>query len=349
MIREEDILVSVIVPVYNVEKYLTQCIDSFIAQTYKNIEIILVDDGSTDRSGEICDEFKQKDSRIIVIHKENGGISSARNKALDIAKGEYICFVDSDDFVHPRYVEILLGAALDNDCRIAQCSFIHFISDKRLGEKSEEAPGRVSVRKGTEVCGAIYAPGGVISTVVWTKIYHKSIWKKRRFPSGKIHEDLFVTFEILYECERVAIIDQKLYYYRKTPDSVTNMALDMRRLQYFEAMDRHLSFYKSKGDMEMYRRCMADYQNIVLLYTHLVYVKNKHNRKEILRALYGVMQNSIAVCRKFDIPVDFKYKLYMVSPFVVANGYEIKKRIAARFHEKKPDPMNIDMEGKRNV
>lgn len=119
----EEKLISIIVPVYNVEKYLKECIDSVISQTYKNLEIILVDDGSTDKSGEICDEYSKKDSRIKVIHKENGGLSDARNVALDIAKGEYIGFVDSDDYVEKDMFETLYKLAEEHNTEISSISF----------------------------------------------------------------------------------------------------------------------------------------------------------------------------------------------------------------------------------
>ena len=131
----ENQLISIIVPIYNVEKYLKQCIESIISQTYRNIEIILVDDGSPDNCGKICDEYSQKDKRIIVLHKENGGLSDARNKGIDIAKGDYLTFVDSDDFVNIDYIEKLYNSIKFNNTKLAQCGISKVDENNEIIEK----------------------------------------------------------------------------------------------------------------------------------------------------------------------------------------------------------------------
>ncbi len=323
-------LVSIIVPVYNVEKYLSRCIESIISQTHKNLEIILVDDGATDGSGNICDTYKEKDFRIIVIHQKNGGVSAARNSALDIAKGEYICFVDSDDIINSKYVEGLLRAAIENNCSVAQCQFKYFKDGDLIKANDEVGLGVVSIRTGREECAGIYKTAGVKSTVAWSKIYHKSIWEQRRFTVGKVHEDLFITYEILYNTDRIADVDQELYYYRRTPNSIMNGVFDIKRLQYFEALDKHLAFYLSKGEMELFANCMDCYLYGGLIYTHLTYVKKSSHKKQMRKIIYDRMKKAVEQCENHNIPVANIYKLYFISPFIVANGYELKKRVSTK-------------------
>lgn len=213
-------LISIIVPVYNVERYLERCVDSIINQTYFNCEIILIDDGSTDNSARICDEYKERDSRILVIHKKNGGLSDARNKGIDIAKGKYITFIDSDDFVAEDYLEFLYDLLLSAKADVSVCLYQKYdkVSDikKKQGIKKEE-----TVFSGEEaVIDLCYQKN--IPNSAWGKLYKRSLFENIRYPRNRLYEDLGTTYKILVQCTRVSFSSQKKYYYYQRVGSIMN-------------------------------------------------------------------------------------------------------------------------------
>ena len=217
-------LISVIVPVYNVESYLHRCVDSILAQTYPNIEVVLVDDGSPDRCGEICDDYAQKDSRVIVVHRKNGGLSAARNSGLEVSHGEYIGFVDSDDFIHPEMYEQLYNDITRFNTPLAFCHtdvIRHGKGDgKMYGPKSEVQSNTYVMRRALEES---------IWWSAWTKLYHRSLFDNIRYPEGKTNEDLPVTIRIFDRCNQIAINYNKLYYYCIRENSITTSRLNPRK------------------------------------------------------------------------------------------------------------------------
>lgn len=202
-------LISVIIPVYKVENYLKQCLDSVCGQTYNNLEIILVDDGSPDDCGEICDEYAMKDSRVKVIHKKNGGLSSARNTALDIAMGDYISFVDSDDYLDLLFYEKLMTTALANDSQIVMCGR-YDVSQTGICPKFFLDKNCTITKK--EVMGLILADK--IGSQPWDKLYKKSLFENIRFPEGRVYEDIGTTYLAFHKCNNFAFMHEPLYYYR---------------------------------------------------------------------------------------------------------------------------------------
>ena len=212
-------LVSVIVPVYNVETYLEECIKSIVNQTYKNLELILIDDGSTDSSGEQCDSWAEIDNRIKVIHKENGGLSTARNAGLDVAKGEYICFIDSDDFVTENYLESFINAINDSGAQIAFCD----ITSAKLAEVAHGIENR-TVLSAAECRKWLYNPISreyVIMVIACAKMYASSLFKGLRFEVGRYHEDEFLINHILFSIEKAVFIPEGNYIYRNNEESIT--------------------------------------------------------------------------------------------------------------------------------
>lgn len=239
-------VISIIVPVYNQEKYLAQCIDSLLCQTFSDIEIFLVDDGSTDRSGAICDSYAKRDTRIKVIHQKNGGLSDARNTGLDMAVGEYIAFVDSDDFVAENIYEKLYHSLIKADADIAVCSCVI------VDEKSQAIP------KENEKCvlsDHTYTGEQVINgegtywlnVVAWNKLYRKNIFAELRYPKGKYHEDEFLFHELYDLAKKTVCISDKLYYYRKTSGTITDPQNVMYTLDRAEAMYNRIKFCIQKG------------------------------------------------------------------------------------------------------
>ena len=220
----EEALVSVIVPVYKVEQYLNKCVDSIINQTYKNLEIFLVDDGSMDNCPKMCDDYAKKDKRIKVIHKKNGGLSSARNAALDVFSGEYVTFVDSDDWIEKTYVEELYKAIKANDCDLAVCSVNRCTESGEIVKQSVFFNGDKKFEK-NEVFDAFWnTKDKRLSSWAWGKLYHKSIFKKLRYPVGINYEDAYVLTDVCKNITKgVVAISSKLYnYVVKRQGSITS-------------------------------------------------------------------------------------------------------------------------------
>ena len=230
----EKPLISVIIPVYNTETYLDKCIRSVLAQDYGNLELILVDDGSTDRSGPMMDDLAEQDSRIVVIHKKNGGQSSARNVGLDRAKGEYISFVDSDDHVTPDYLTYLLSLFPEDDgCRISACN--HLIV---RGEHSTENTGEGDRVLSREEAFEEVLFHGCIDVAPWGKLYRREVFETLRFPEGRIFEDTWLFGSILNATDRISFGRIPCYNYIIRDLSTVRKEFSPKNLQYIEAAER---------------------------------------------------------------------------------------------------------------
>lgn len=223
-----DSLISVIVPVYNTEEYLERCVDSIINQSYKNLEIILVNDGSTDRSGFICDDFKKKDSRIKVIHKENGGQSSARNLGLEKVTGEFITFVDSDDWINSKIYEKCLEVFKKENSDVVDFRPVYTTGETR----KNNTDAHYSTISGTENILYDYLYRGqkeLCPFSVCRKVYKSNLFKNTRFPDGKINEDIITNFMILEECNKLTHIDYIGYYYYQDHKQSTTSGMLIRK------------------------------------------------------------------------------------------------------------------------
>lgn len=216
-------LVSVIVPVYNVLPYLREALDSVINQTYKNLEIIIVDDGSTDGSGEVCDEYLS-DPRVTVIHQENKGLSGARNTALDRMTGEYVAFLDSDDAFMPEMIDSMLRALIRTKSDLAVCGYTTCYTRKALSESGIPKTKCVVFSKET-VCSSVEAQNLLITNtthwVVWNKLYRRTVWTGIRFPEGANYEDMRVMFRVFELCVQVVTLPGSYVYYRRRHGSIT--------------------------------------------------------------------------------------------------------------------------------
>ena len=229
-------LISVIVPVYKVEQYLKQCVDSILAQTYQNLEIILVDDGSPDNCPVICDDYAEKDGRILVIHKENGGVSEARNVGIDKSTGEYITFIDSDDYIAENYIESLFWTLQSSKADISVCGFLPFYDGNKVKEKVKCSK---SCSKSYTSKEAVYmALKGKCSVSVWTKLYKRCIFDIIRFPKGKtIAEDLAIQYDALFTARSVVFTDSCTYFYRIRKGSAIHSYFSEKLLDKIEIID----------------------------------------------------------------------------------------------------------------
>ena len=222
---EKKPMISVIIPVFNVEKYLKRCVKSIQEQSYQDIEIILINDGSTDSSGRICDELALQDSRIELIHKENGGISSTRNVGLEHARGNWISFIDSDDFVHPDMLKTLLLCAVKNKVRLVICGF-NVVNEDEIIQNTYNPP--LQKLKGEELHKYFFEAGKGME-YLWNKLYDSNLLKTIRFPEGKIYEDTFVLPKILELSKKVAFVDWAGYSYTQRSSGISrNMDMNQQ-------------------------------------------------------------------------------------------------------------------------
>lgn len=225
-------LISVIIPIYNVEPYLPDCIESVIKQTYTNLEIILIDDGSPDKCGEICDMYAKKDSRITVIHKKNGGLSDARNAGLDIAAGKYVTFIDSDDVVALDMVEYLYEMMCESDADITVCQLETFSGEIPEIKWQSQCTETIT---GTEKCLEYYFKTKYIQSVACGKLYKTGIFENVRYPFGKMNEDEFTTYRLIALASKISVGFSKKYFYRIRGGSIMRGAFSMRCLDRIEA------------------------------------------------------------------------------------------------------------------
>lgn len=213
--------ISVIIPVYNMGPWLRDCLESVLAQTFTSFECILVDDGSTDDSPQICDHYAKKDDRFRVIHKANGGLSSARNAGLDDAAGEYIAFVDSDDVILPDYLKVLYEALHQNDADMSICGVEDVTeSCQSLPNPALTQPIKEGCFGGDELLYEFYGPSSTYYTVAWNKLYSARLWENLRYPNGLIHEDDAVAHRLFHESRAVACVARPLYRYRLRSGSI---------------------------------------------------------------------------------------------------------------------------------
>ena len=238
-----DSLISIIIPVYNVEKYLRRCIDSVLGQTYDKLEIILVDDGSTDNSGRICDEYREKDQRIIVIHKENGGLSEARNFGIEKRSGEYISFVDSDDWIEGDYVELLYRSIIENNADMAIAgNYIRFSHGRTI---TVSACGK-DVLSGEQTLDALVWNKNGIDVAAWAKLYKKTLFNDVKYPVGELFEDTATTYKLIDRCERVAVCPTPVYNYVKREGSITKGNFSVKKMDLIEATRRMTNYIRIK-------------------------------------------------------------------------------------------------------
>lgn len=226
-------LISVILPIYNVAQFLPRCIESVCSQTYDNLEIILVDDGSPDDCGDICDKYAEKDNRIVVVHKQNGGLSDARNKGAEIANGEYITFIDSDDYVTDTYVEYLYSLIEKYHTRMSLCTHtVVFENGKNIvyGNGGDE-------ELSTERCLERMLYDDVINTSAWAKLYESEMVRKFPYPVGKLFEDIATTYKFFMECDRIACGYKSQYFYMLRSSSIVYQEFNMKKLELLEMTD----------------------------------------------------------------------------------------------------------------
>lgn len=296
-------LVTIIVPCYKVEQYLPVCIESILNQTYANWELILVDDGSPDRCGAICDQYAAENNRIRVIHKANGGLSSARNAGLDIMHGEYVSFLDSDDFWHKDYLRIMLALCIDNNAQMSQCKFVR-------GEETvfpqNNGKAQVSVYTNHTVFTSFAA-----NIIMCGKMYARHLFDDIRMPIGLINEDDWTTWKLYYKSDNVAVTSLALYYYTVNPASIMGQSKKKPNFSYLDAYKERINFFINTKEedlehcsrMQLCKSMVLSYSNPQLTKDERLMVKSRFDES------YAVIASS-----KY-IPTTFKALFYLFHHF----------------------------------
>ncbi|MGN1123078.1 MAG: glycosyltransferase family 2 protein [Eubacterium sp.] len=302
--------VSVIVPVYKVEQYLNRCIESLVNQTYKNLEIILVDDGSPDNCPQMCDEWAKKDSRIIVIHQENSGVAVARNKALDICTGDYIGFVDSDDFADADMFEILVGNLEENDADISRCTYKKIIDNSENAEyiKNDKT---VSVKSGIEYLIDMFNDN-TLNSPCWNKLYTKKIIGDTRFLKGyKIGEDNYFNYQVIKKAEKVVLVNQSLYNYLYRPNSITSAN---NASAWIQNVELHIKIFNKEKDNAQISSHIANVCTAWILDAYAQIIKAKASKQD-MHNLDKIMRESYLELNKCVTNQTYKKRFFLLKRF----------------------------------
>lgn len=284
-------MISIVVPVYNVEKYLDRCIESLTKQTYRDIEIILIDDGSSDASAKICDQWKEKDQRIRVVHKENGGVSSARNLGLDMMKGEYLFFIDADDWLDENCLSELYGY-MQEDIDIVNCDF-EIVEEPGCQYDVFSYPeifGKVS----KEVCIRHYYESKLYMQIIWGKLYRKELWEDVRFKKLANSEDTYAMFEVIEKARKVYLLDKKYYYYLQRTGGASHGIKASRYKDVLVTLE--YNYEKAKAEYPDFAELSAQnyIQNAYVLVKLYVREGKKEEAIELLKKMQRMKRESIS-------------------------------------------------------
>lgn len=307
-------MISVVIPVYRVERYLEKCLDSVLNQTFKDLEIILVDDGSPDRCPEICDEYAKCDERIKVIHKNNGGLSSARNAGIEKASGEWISFIDSDDYIANDMLENLFNAASNAEADISMCNFLcidtdgntsRFLEDRKLLENE--------IITGHEALLRLFDKGHVCYTIAWNKLYRHKLFESIRYPEGKIHEDEFVIHHLYALARKVVCIDYTGYFYVQRAGSIMSERGLISKICTKEAL---LDRFRLTDKIGEYSLATYNYYLEFLRCAEMCYQYHKREEKMATFRLYKEYRNLSYLRRHMSINNRIHYDLVYLTPIM---------------------------------
>lgn len=302
--------VSIIVPVYNVEKYLDECINSILDQTYRNLEILIVDDGSTDSCSAKVDEYAKADERVKVFHKENGGIATARNYGLKHATGDYYCFIDSDDYYELNFVEKMLNALTENNAEMAFCNYFSCYTDRDVPGHRLQSLEDGKVFSSNEYLYLLYAYSGVYS-YAWNKMYKKEIIADLEFKK-MLCEDAQIMLSVVDRCEKIVFSSDVLIHYRRRKSSVVNSKHDRMLLGEIEWVKDHMDRLKASGRKNLFNLAQKLYIRKIFEEYHFC---GKETRKQIKQLLKKerkeFMRNS-----EIDVKLRLKYFVVSLIPYI---------------------------------
>lgn len=319
-------VITIVVPIYNVENYLHRCVDSIVNQTYKSLEIILVNDGSPDSCGKICDEYAKLDERVKVIHKKNGGLSDARNAGIDIAQGEYISFVDSDDWIDEDYIKKLYQLLENTNSDISVCNFIRTSTEKIQIDNSKEIIYEYSnVDALEQFVDKFY----VQMVIACGKLYKRKLFREIRFPVGRIHEDEFTTYKLIYNAKKVVFTTSQLFFYWQREDSIMGAGFNIsHKLHVIDAFSERAQFFKKVG--------LEDLSNKTYCALFFIYMDvNKRQKsfdnqlmKERFHQNFKDFRKTIRNSKQ-NLKFQVFYEMYFISPKTMDLIFEIYGKLRA--------------------
>lgn len=306
--------VSIIVPCYKVEKYLHTCIESVLNQSYADWELILVDDGSPDRSGEICDEFSKIDNRICVIHKQNGGLSDARNAGLNVMTGDYVTFLDSDDFWHHDYLKVLMTFILSRGAEIAQCNFVrgietHYPQINIQATVLQYDNHTIFTKQAAKIimCG---------------KIYKASLFDNIRMPVGKIHEDDWTTWKLYYKAKTIVVTSQPLYYYTENPNSIMGRNKNKPDFTYWGAYNERINFFIATGEIDLEHTSRMQFcKSLTLLYGNKMLTAEERGK---VKALFEESWEIIKYSNIVPVMLKIVFGAFSIFPLLISKVLSVK-------------------------
>lgn len=339
---EKEKLVSIIIPVYNVKSYLSEALDSVLHQTYQKLEILVIDDGSTDGSGAICDEYQKIDNRIIVVHQENKGLSSARNTGLNMMKGEAVAFLDSDDALQPTYVQTMLDVMNMENADIVICKYTSHDTDGIMRALGNEQRLPLIDKGSYDRKSAFYnLIDGKMNHIVWNKLYRSELWKNVRFPDGRVYEDRTTTFQVLDLCEKMVVIDDPLYLYRVRVKSISNTYSRknisdkiLSRWDFNRYIERHIPDMFTENHLDRDRQLFLD----AMILDYIGFSKATKNQEKEFKN--DIRNQIIALGKKVNLKQSnlmtrVGYRLIYCAPAVLILTYSLYLRIQKVIHKEK--------------
>ncbi len=320
-------MISIIIPVYNAVNYLTETVESILSQTYRDFEVILVNDGSTDGSAELCDALAIRDSRIRVVHKENGGVASARNRGLDEAKGDYIGWVDSDDIISPYMFEIMHGAAVKYGADVVQCSHVRDIENLQT-DKIDELP-KLEVLNNIESLKRIYRCHYTNACALWSKIYKSTLFKDLRFTEGTAFEDDEVVPRLIEKSEKTVFFESPLYCYIKRENSIITAPKQKNIMALTHHLDERSKRFKAL-DGELYNISMRHFYHYLKIKTCEKCFLGTPVQKQATDLLKKYYSEFFKISNKYD-KITLTFVKLGMTDFVAKHGFEPVQKLLSKF------------------
>lgn len=311
--------ISIIVPVYNVESLLELCVESIINQTYSNFEILLIDDGSTDSSGKICDSLKERDKRVNVFHKKNGGLSDARNYGIEHSTGEFYLFIDSDDVLHPDFCRVLIELQKEYNADIVSTDLVKFYESEQIEEfNKKDYQKTVTVFYGNEILQEYYNPQDENKTKIYhglcMKLYRDSLFSGLRFAVGRLHEDLYITYKLLALAKCFVFVDLPYYYYyQKNTNSITKNYKDKNFIDEYDAL-QEMRLYFQHNDIICKSLDLFTFRHYQYLLNRYNYLESRKNLKSYAKKMKSWLQYYLKTTKNISILTKTKTRIKLSFP-----------------------------------
>jgi len=321
--------ISVIVPVYNSIKYLEKCIDSILSQTFQEIELILVNDGSTDKSGDLCEAYSRLDSRCRVFHKKNEGIASARNLGIRNASGKYIGFVDADDFIHKEMYQILYRNIKLSNAELVICEYKPVQEGEEVDiQKSITPKNKMKSLNHIEALNQLYSENAVTYIYPWNKLYLKTLFEELEYNHGRNYDDEFIIHKVLFNCEKILFIDCELYYYLQRQGSFVRSQFTIQKLDRVYALYERIEFFKNNNLTDLHSLALKQYMDVFFWY--YFYAKNNLQNIDIeLKALKQTFHSTYLNLLKLN-QIGLKQKIMLSMFRLNPSWFEGVKRVQER-------------------